>query len=197
MRAGYTRNARAAKVQASRLLRRANIAKAIATRTEAILTKLGFTQELVVKALYRHVLAAACADVRALFDEHGNARPIHTLTEVQAGQIARYEITIKKAKAGHGMSHAHAGDGMTDKLLKVKLKNFDKVLELALRYFGLIQDKPAETERDEAAFIALLQSARQRTKHLRKGVDQAVDLTPEAKKALPPAKVKPSKSPAK
>ena len=131
---------RAGGVQASRLLRRPHIRHALATRTEAIFTKLGFTQELVVKAIHRNVMAAACADPRVLFDDDGNVVPISQLTEAQAGQIAGLEVIIKNARAG---------DGMTDEVLKVKLKDMYKWVELACQYFGMIQDKPADAGNDD------------------------------------------------
>jgi uncharacterized LabA/DUF88 family protein len=73
-----------------------------------------------------------------------------TLSRDEAAQIAGYEIIIKNAKAG---------DGKTDQILKVRLKEQAKFVEMAAKYFGLLQER-VEVSGDEE-FIALLKSARE------------------------------------
>jgi hypothetical protein len=57
-------------------------------------------------------------DVRRLFDEYGNHKPISELSAEEAAMIAGYEIVIKNAKAG---------DGITDTMLKVRLPGSGEV----------------------------------------------------------------------
>jgi len=74
----------------------------------------------------------AMSDIRQLFDEQGNLRPIHTLTADQAACIAAVEVVIKNAKAG---------DGVTDTIYKIKLWDKPRTLEMLAKHFGLMTER--------------------------------------------------------
>jgi phage terminase small subunit len=105
-RAGWT--ARSAKVIASRLLTKPAIKAAI----EAKRVKQIETTDLTAARVLEELRRLALSDIRALFDEHGNLRPLQQLTPEQASSIASVEVVIKNAKAG---------DGVTDTVHKIKL----------------------------------------------------------------------------
>src|SRR6266852_1828810 len=73
IRAGYS--SKGADVSGPRLLGNARVAAAIAAGTARQLDKAELTAVLTLEAIRRQV----GGDIRALFDEHGHFRPIHTL----------------------------------------------------------------------------------------------------------------------
>jgi uncharacterized LabA/DUF88 family protein len=93
----------------------------------------------------------AHGDLRRLFDGNGNHRPIHALSQEEADLIGGYEVILKNAKAG---------DGVTDEVLKVKLRDPAKYVEMAAKYLGLLQER-VEVSGD-AELIAALHAARAR-----------------------------------
>lgn len=74
----------------------------------------------------------ALSDVRALFDQQGNLKPLHTLTAEESACIAGVEVVIKNAKAG---------DGVTDTIHKIKVWDKPKTLEMLAKHFGLLTEK--------------------------------------------------------
>lgn len=86
IRAGYSPNC--AEVTASRLLRNAKVAAAVAQARRERAERTAVTQDGVVQALAR----IAFSDVRELFDEHGNPLPPHRLPDQVGGAVA--SITI-------------------------------------------------------------------------------------------------------
>jgi hypothetical protein len=62
--------------------------------------------------------------VRRLFDDKGNLRPIHTLSAEDAALIPGFEVVIKKVVGG---------DGHTDTVIKVRLKDQGRFVELAMK----------------------------------------------------------------
>lgn len=74
----------------------------------------------------------AFADVGVLFDKDGNIRPIHELTREERASIAGLETVIKNAAAG---------DGHTDRVLKVKTWDKPRALEMLAKHFGLLTEK--------------------------------------------------------
>jgi len=142
---------KSAGVEASKLLAKPSVRRKVGLQAQKQIEKAGLTVELVLEAIRRNVDAAAHGDKRALFDGRGNSKPIHRLTREQADLIAGYEVVLKNAKAG---------DGHIDEVLKVKLANFEKYVELAAKYFNLLSDHVVVSGDDE--LIALLQGARTR-----------------------------------
>jgi phage terminase small subunit len=73
----------------------------------------------------------AFQDIRQLFDEQGNLRPIHTLGDSAAAMVCGVEVIIKNAQAG---------DGVTDRVHKVKNVDPVKPLEMLAKHFGILED---------------------------------------------------------
>jgi phage terminase small subunit len=126
IRCGYS--AKTAASQGERLLRNADIAAAVAKQTQAQLGKANITAERVKERL----ATIAFADIRDLHDDQGNLKPLHTLTADQAAAISQFEV-IKK--------NAEAGDGVIDRVHKVRLADQMKALEMLGKHFGLFIEK--------------------------------------------------------
>ena len=73
------------------------------------------------------------ADPAAFFDERGNIKPIHELTEPQRKAIAHFEIAKENTRSG---------DGTTEWVHKVKWCDRLKAMELVMKYLGMLNDKP-------------------------------------------------------
>lgn len=101
------------------------IAALVATGTAKQLAKAELTGQMVKDRLR----LLAFQDIRTLIDEQGNLRPIHTLSDDAAPMVAGMEIIIKNAAAG---------DGVTDRVHKVKIVDPVKPLELLAKHFGLL-----------------------------------------------------------
>ena len=125
IRAGYS--AKTAEQLGYQLLQKTSVAAAIAEGQTRQLEKAELTAVATKEALRRQV----CGDIRRLFDEDGNIRPLHTLSAEDAALIAGYEIVIKNAAAG---------DGHTDRVLKVRLKEQAPFVQMAMKHLGLLED---------------------------------------------------------
>lgn len=80
----------------------------------------------------RELAALAYGDVRELFDEHGNLKPLHQLPAHVAAMIGGVEVLIKNAEAG---------DGKTDRVHKIKIWDKPKALQMLLTNLGLLIEK--------------------------------------------------------
>lgn len=141
IRAGYSK--KTAYSCGQRLLKDVEVAKRLAVLTEQRLAKVGLTVESVLEAIRRQVVG----DIRALFDEVGNLKPISQLTEEEASLIAGFEI-IKK--------NAEAGDGHIDTVHKVKLKDQSRYVEMAAKHFSLLEPDPSSTPRVNVEKLLIL-----------------------------------------
>lgn len=126
IRAGYS--AKTAESQASSLLRNPKVAEVVKARTSQQLAKVGVTAEAVKERLR----LIGFQDVRKLFDEQGNLKPIHSLDDDAAVMVAGIEV-IKK--------NAAAGDGVIDTVHKVKIVDPVKSLEMLAKHFGLLVER--------------------------------------------------------
>lgn len=151
IRAGY--NVKGAKQQGDRLLSRPEIAEAVAAGKAVQLRKVGLTAELVLERIRRPL----AADIRKLFDCNGNLRPINTLEPDEAALVAGFEVIIKNAKAG---------DGITDEVHKVRVVDVAKYVELGAKHFALLTDKLEHTLGVDVA--AALAEGRKRVAEARK-----------------------------
>jgi len=115
IRAGYSPET--AESQASRLLTNAKVSAAVSAGKAAQLSAAQLTAARVLEELRR----LAFSDVRGLFDEAGNLRPLHELTAEQAAAIA--------------------GDGQVDTIHKVKVWDKTKALESLAKHFGLLTER--------------------------------------------------------
>jgi phage terminase small subunit len=125
IRAGYS--AKTANREGCRLLANADIAALVADKQSKQLSGADLTATRVLEELRR----LAFSDLRGLFDESGNLRPIHTLTEEQAGAIASLEV-VKKNVA--------AGDGVVDTIHKLRVWDKTKALDILAKHFGLLKE---------------------------------------------------------
>lgn len=126
IRCGYS--PKTAKQQGSRLLTNADVAAAVTVKADKQLDKL----ELTAQRVKDRIGLIAFQDIRQLFDEQGNLRPIHTLSDASAAFVAGLEV-IKK--------NAAAGDGIIDTVHKVKVVDPIKALEMLAKHFGLLTEK--------------------------------------------------------
>ncbi len=74
----------------------------------------------------------AFSNVQDLFDEHGDMRPIHKLTREQAACISSLEVIMKNATAG---------DGKIDRILKVKVWDKVRTMEMLGKHFALLDER--------------------------------------------------------
>ena len=118
-------------------------------RTRAIKERLLRDEELTVEATVEAIRRGQQYDIRQLLDERGNFKPIHDLTEEEAWCIAGAEVIVKNAEAG---------DGHTDKVLKLKFINRDRYVELAAKHQGMLTERievVGLSERKERLRLAL------------------------------------------
>jgi len=130
IRAGYS--PKTAEQQGFHLLRNPKITQTIQEGQAKQLAKADLTAVRVLEEMRR----LAFSDVRDLFDEQGNLRPIHTLTSEQSACISGLEVIIKNAKAG---------DGVTDTVHKVKVWDKPKVLDMLGKHFGILTEQVQHT----------------------------------------------------
>ena len=126
IRAGYS--PKTAHSCGPRLLEDAGVKAAIAEQQTDRLEEVMLTAKGTLEALRRVV----DGDVRALFNEDGNLKPIHTLTAEQAALIGGFEVVKRNLTSG---------DGTVDTIYKVKLKEQRGFIEMAMKHLGLLIEK--------------------------------------------------------
>jgi len=151
IRAGFPK--KAASSVGYEYLRKPQIAAAIAAGKAKQLVRAELTADRVLEEMRR----LAFMDIRNLFDAKGNLRPIHLLDEQDAAAIAGMEVIIKNAEAG---------DGVTDRVHKVKLTDKTRALEMLGKHFKLLSDTVNVTVDD--VLIEKLLAGRQRAAAARK-----------------------------
>jgi phage terminase small subunit len=107
--------------------------------------------ELTALSTLRAIQDQVCGDIRCLFDASGNLKPIKDLSRAEAALIAGFEVVIKNAAAG---------DGHTDTIHKVKLKDQARYVEMAAKHFALLTD--VVDIRGIDGLVSRLQGARSR-----------------------------------
>jgi phage terminase small subunit len=126
IRAGYA--AKHADVEGPRLLGNVGIAAAIQAGQAAKLAQINVSAEGVVQEL----AGVAFSNLQRLFRPTGELIPIHELPPSVAASIASMELVLKNAEAG---------DGKIDRVLKVRMWDKVRGLELLARRFGLLLDR--------------------------------------------------------
>ena len=116
---------------AAALIAKPSISAAIAEGTKRQLDKVGLTAELTKEAIRRHVEADAKGDIRKLFDAKGNIRPIGELDDAEAMMIGGLDVVIRNVAAG---------DGHTDTIWRIKLRDQSSYVEMAAKHFALLTD---------------------------------------------------------
>lgn len=130
IRAGFS--AKTAKQAGSRLLTNVDIASEISEGQARQLKAADLSATRTLEEIRR----LAFADLRKLFDEQGNLKPIHLLDDEAAASIASIEV-VKKNLA--------AGDNQTDTVHKLKVWDKTRNLEMLAKHFGLLEDKIAHS----------------------------------------------------
>lgn len=126
IRAGFSK--RTARAIGCEYLTKPDIAAAIQAGQIKKLEKAELTAERVLEEIRR----LSFSDLRELFDETGNLRPIHTLTQAQAACIASLEVVKKNLTAG---------DGQMDTVIKLKVWDKTRSLEMLAKHFALLTEK--------------------------------------------------------
>lgn len=101
-------------------------------KTAAIRRAIARADDLSAERVLEEIRRLAFADVRGLFDEHGQLRPLHELTPEQSAAIASLEV-IKR--------NLTAGDGEVDTIHKLKVWDKTKALEMLAKHFALLTEK--------------------------------------------------------
>lgn len=101
-------------------------------RTRALKERLLRDEQLTVESTVEAIRRGQQYDIRQLLNDKGNFKPIHELTEEEAWCIAGAEVIVKNAEAG---------DGHTDKVLKLKFIDRRGYVELAAKHQGMLVDK--------------------------------------------------------
>lgn len=140
IRAGYSK--KTAGQQGEALLRKPEIAKAVAEATERQLERAELSAARVLEEMRR----LGFSNVQDLFDAHGDLKPIQDLTREQAACIASIEVVMKNATAG---------DGKIDRVLKIKVWDKPKVMEMLGKHFALLTER-VKIEADDNLVEALL-----------------------------------------
>lgn len=128
IRAGYS--PKTAKAQGSRLLTNGDVASAVSAGAQKAVQKLTVTAAMVKERL----CLLAFQDVRALYDDKGNLRPVHELPDHVAPMLAGLEVTRTRRRSGEDT------DTVED-LHKVKIVDPVRPLEMLAKHFGLLVDK--------------------------------------------------------
>lgn len=126
IRAGYA--AKGAEVTGCKLLRVPKVAAAVAAGKAQQLAASDISAARVLEELRR----LAFSDVRALFDDAGNLKPLTALTPDESAAIASLEVVIKNAAAG---------DGHTDTVHKIKCWDKVRSLEMLAKHFALLTER--------------------------------------------------------
>lgn len=125
------------------------VAAAVQAGQQKALETAGVTKERLLKELGR----IALANHRDFWTEKGDAKHPKDLSEDQGAAVAGFEVLIKNAKAG---------DGVTDTIHKFKLWDKVKAIELYMRHYGMLVDKLEVKDVNPDARVARLLAARRR-----------------------------------
>ena len=134
IRAGYSQ--RCAAEQDYENLRQPQIAAAITAGKARQLASAELSAMRVLEELRR----LAFVDLRGFFNDRGELKPMHELTEEQGAQLAEYEVIIKSARVG---------DGPTKQIHKIKVWDKPQALEMLAKHFKLLIDRVEVEPSDE------------------------------------------------
>ncbi len=147
IRAGYAPNS--AEVVASKLLRLAKVSAAVHVKQEQHLEKIDFVVEDVLRAVQRHVRADGRADVRDLFQK-GRLLDPQAWSDDAAMNVAGFDVVKRNVTAG---------DGLVDTIIKVKVKDQSRYVEMGMKHFGLLLERLHLTT--DAEVMKILDAGRQ------------------------------------
>jgi phage terminase small subunit len=135
--AGYkAENDQVAASCSATLLRNQKVAAALKARQAQAIQASDLTPERIMRELARIGLL----DIRRLYDENGDIRPLHTLGDDEAAAISSIESTTSRSLEP-GSSENPDDQKTIERTLK-KLKVHDKLsaLTLAMRHHGMLND---------------------------------------------------------
>ena len=130
IRAGYSK--KTAKEQAARLLTKANVAAAVSEGKVKQLRSADLSATRVLQEISR----IAFVSIGCFFDEKGNLKPLTQLTREESACLASMEVVLKKAQSG---------DGIVDRVHKIKLWDKLKALEILAKHFALLTERVEES----------------------------------------------------
>ncbi len=149
IRAGYSR--KTAHQMGAENLSKPVIAAAIHVKQEEHLAKIDFVVEDVLRAVQRHVRADGRADVRDLFQKGVLLNP-DEWSDDAAMNVAGFDVVKRNITAG---------DGLVDTIIKVKVKDQSRYVEMGMKHFGLLRERLHVTG-DWEKLAARLASVRER-----------------------------------
>lgn len=119
---------KSAKTIGPRWLAHVGVAAAIAEGKAKQLEKADLSAARVLEE-YRRI---SFLDVRTFYDEAGNLKPVKDWTADQGASVSSFEVLIKNAKAG---------DGVTDTVHKIRLIDKSRTLNDLSKHFGLLTER--------------------------------------------------------
>ena len=131
-RAGYVAKGNAAEVNATRLLRNAQVQEYLSSRMKAREQRIGITQDRVLQELAR----IAFFDIRKLYNPDGSLKRPDELDDDAAAVLVGIDV-VEMASGGKDGEANHVP--MFTKKAKVADKN--NALTLAMRHLGMLTDK--------------------------------------------------------
>lgn len=145
IRAGYSQ--KTAETHASRLMRLPTVRAAIEAAMAKRSARLEITQDRALKEAAR----LAFSDIRQIFDAHGGLLPVKDWPDDLAACISSVEV-LKR--------NVNSDDGKTDDVLKVRLWDKPKNLEMLFKHLGLLIERVEVT--GSAELMARLVAGRKR-----------------------------------
>lgn len=100
--------------------------------TRALRTAIRQSRQLTAARTLEQIRRGSEWDIRKLFDDKGNLIPIHKLSAEEAMAIGGFEVVKRNLTAG---------DDSVDTILKVKLIDRSRYVEMAAKHHGLLIDK--------------------------------------------------------
>ncbi len=148
------------KQTAYELLQRPDVAARVAELDSKLLAKADITAERVMLELAR----LAFADVRGLYDEKGELRPVHELDDDTAASIAGIEVDTVTTTSGP------AGKKVTRKVLTAKVRRYEKAgaLRVLAQHFKIVGNDIDEAVGAAMAVAERMAKAKARLKEMRK-----------------------------
>lgn len=89
-------------------------------------------RELTAQAVLEQIRRGGWFDIRKLFDEDGNYKPIHTLTEEEAFCIEGIDLV---------RGNVNKNDGKFDDVVKIRTIRRKDYVEMAAKYHGLLIER--------------------------------------------------------
>lgn len=132
--AGYSRHT--ADSQGGRLLQHAGVQARLKRAAERAIV----SQELTAQRVVEEMRRLAMVDIRDYYDAQGNVKPVTEWTPEMGACVGGMETIIKNAKAG---------DGITDEILKIKLWDKTRALDMLGKHFGLLVTRIEVTNLDK------------------------------------------------